>query len=131
MRQTLRSHIHYLENAIQDLRTRLSSGNLTVDELQDIELQLAQASSALEHYQKAYALELEVFGPEPPDASADHSKGGSGEPGLRPNDKKKEGLAAAGTRKRKRMCAAATIRIPVLFGNSHVGTSARCLGIAR
>ncbi len=91
MRHTLRAHIVYLENTIQSVREHLTKPGLKVDEVEDFELQLTLAESALEHYHKAYELELSVSIPEPPhkpgaewDDAARDAKSQKGE-------KKKEG----------------------------------------
>ncbi|MGB0063544.1 MAG: hypothetical protein WBP85_03790 [Terracidiphilus sp.] len=91
MRHSFRAHIVYLENTIQSVREHLTKRGLKVDEVEDLELQLTLAESALEHYHKAYALELTISSANPPhgpgadssDAERD-AKSGKGE-------KKKEG----------------------------------------
>ena len=94
MRHSLKSHIIYLENTIQDVRSRLARPDLSIDETQDLDLQLTLAESALTHYRQAYELELNVSGSEPPDQPG--SKSGGGKTGGAENstpEKKKEGLA--------------------------------------
>lgn len=71
MRHSLHSHIIYLENTIQDMRNRLTRRGLPVEEVEDLELQLSLAESALTYYRQGYALELAVTGAEPPPASAE------------------------------------------------------------
>ena len=80
MRNSLHTHIIFLENTIQSLRNRLTRPGLTIEEVEDIELQLSTSESALDHYRQAYALEARVSGPEPPNRptgseSAGESKG--------------------------------------------------------
>jgi hypothetical protein len=96
MLHPLRSHIIYLENTIQSLRDRQTSSDLTIEEIEDIELQLSLSESALDHYRRAYALELKIPGSEPPN----HPTGTEGKDGGQGGDmssviNKKEGLAAA------------------------------------
>jgi hypothetical protein len=82
MRHSLHSHLVYLENAIQDFRNQLTGAHLSVEILEDIELQLATAESALTHYRQAFALESSVSGSEPPNqpgAAKDDSGAGSPE----------------------------------------------------
>lgn len=66
MLNPLLSHMKYLENTIQDLKRRLDSPGLTIEQVEDIELQLSLSEGALDHYRKAYELELKVAGSEPP-----------------------------------------------------------------
>ena len=70
MKNSLHTHIIFLENTIQSLRNRLTRPGLTDEEIEDIELQLSTSESALDHYRKAYALEVTVSGPEPPNQSS-------------------------------------------------------------
>jgi hypothetical protein len=96
MLHPLRSHIIYLENTIQSLRDRLTRSNLTIEQVEDIELQLSLSESALDHYRQAYALELKISSSEPPN----HPTGTEGRDGGQGGEKssvikKKEGLVAA------------------------------------
>ena len=103
MRHSLKAHLVYLENRIQDASNRLARPDLTIDEIQDLELQLTLAQSALTHYRKAYELELNVSGSEPPDQPGSKS-GGGGEKGDAKNSnppKKKESLAGIGVRAKR------------------------------
>lgn len=103
MRHTLRAHIIYLENTITSVQGRLTKPGLNVDEVQDLELQLTLATSALEHYHKAYALEQSVAGPELPSRPDSESNGGTGNPKISNGEETKEGLSGAGRRLRNRM----------------------------
>ncbi len=96
MRHSLRAHIVYLENTITSVQGRLTKPGLSVDEVQDLQLQLTLAESALSHYHKAYELEQSVAGPEPP--SRADGEGSAGNPKIRNGEKKKEGLCAVGRR---------------------------------
>ncbi|KAA6465106.1 hypothetical protein DYQ86_03905 [Acidobacteria bacterium AB60] len=92
MRHSLHAHVRYLESTIENLRIRLADTPHTVEEREDLELQLTLAESALEHYRHAYALELSLSGAEPPNQPA-----GNGDQESRPSDKsrsekKKDGL---------------------------------------
>ena len=69
MLSPLQAHIKFLENTIQSLKNRLARPGLSIEEVEDIELQLSLSESALEHYHQAYALELKISGGEPPDQS--------------------------------------------------------------
>jgi len=75
--------------------------NLSLDEVQDLELQLTLAQSALEHYRKAYALELSVSGAEPPEGPDSKSEDGAGNGEHPESERKKPGLAVV-TRNRAR-----------------------------
>jgi hypothetical protein len=108
MRHSLQSHIVYLEKAVQDLRTRLSRPNLSIDELQDIELQLALAEGALAHYRHAFELEASIASPTPPDQPSGNTPGGTDSP-ENPKPKKKDGLA--GRRFRARRTAGRILRV--------------------
>ena len=110
MRHSLRAHIVYLETAIQSLRDQLTKPSLSVDQVEDFQLQLTLAESALEHYHKAYALEQSVVGPEPPNRIDADSKGETSNPKSRNGEWKKEGLSAVGRRMKNR------IRAEVLAG---------------
>jgi hypothetical protein len=52
MRHSLRTHIIFLENTIQNLRNRLTRPGLSIEEVEDIELQLSTSESALDHYRR-------------------------------------------------------------------------------
>ena len=65
----LRSHVAFLEGKIQTLRGQLAGANLTVEDVEDIELQLSLSQSALDYYRRAYELELKVAGDGPPGGS--------------------------------------------------------------
>jgi hypothetical protein len=102
MRHSLQSHIIYLENTIQDARNQLTRPDLSLDELQDLEMQLALAESAVSYYRQAYALELNVAGAEPPNDSASSNKnGGNDRPGNSNGEKKKGGALAGRTLRRR------------------------------
>ena len=96
MLNPLLSHMQYLKNTIQHLKGRLASPGLTIEEVEDIELQLSLSEDALDHYRKAYELELRVAGPEPPTAPSggENPREGRVGEGLKPG-KGKKGLAAA------------------------------------
>jgi hypothetical protein len=104
MRHSLHSHIIYLENSIQDVKNRLTRPNLTPDDTLDLQLQLSLAESALEHYRRAYELELTIADSEPPNNSAGgESNRGSESPANSKSTNKKEGLVAIEARARKRV----------------------------
>jgi hypothetical protein len=111
MRHSLQSHIIYLEVKIQNLRDRLATPHLTPDDTQELKAQIFHAGLALEHYRKAYALELSVSNPEPPDAPDNWANCGSESPGGS-KPKKKGGLARIMTRKRKKARAGCAPRMP-------------------
>jgi hypothetical protein len=90
MRHTLRAHILYLETTIQTVRDRLTKPRLSLDEVQDLELQLSLAESALEHYRQAYELELSVIGPEPPERPDGKAKSDAGRVDGRSGERKKD-----------------------------------------
>jgi hypothetical protein len=94
MRNSLQTHIIFLENTVRNVRVRLARPGLTIEEIEDIELQLSTSESALDHYRQAYALEAKVSGPEPPNQPAGSDPGGEDKsPENSPSRKKKEGLA--------------------------------------
>ena len=102
MRHSLRAHISYLETTIRSAQERLAKPRLSPDEIEDLELQLTLARSALEHYRRAYELELSVSGPEPPNRPDAQSKDGAGNGEDRSQPKTKGGLTViAGRRVRK------------------------------
>jgi hypothetical protein len=104
MRHSLHSHIIYLENKIQSLRDRLTTSRLGAEEIQVLEAQIYHAELALEHYRKAYALEISVSNPEPPDTSGPEFSDGIGaSEKLKSEKKKKEGLVAFAARARKKL----------------------------
>lgn len=103
MRHSLRAHIVYLENTITSVQNRLAKRGLSVDEVQDLQLQLTLAESALDHYHKAYELEQSVAGPEPPTRGDTESNAGAGSPKSGNGERKKEGLSGAPNRARKRL----------------------------
>ena len=112
MLNPLRSHIIYLENTIQNLRNRQTSSDLAIEEVEDIELQLSLSESALDHYRRAYALELKISGSEPPN----HPTGIEGRDGVQGGEKssamkKKEGLVAA----EAGVCRSLNLRIKKLY----------------
>lgn len=101
MRHSLQSHIIYLEEKVQSLRDRLTRAHLTTDEMQGLKAQMFHAELALEHYRKAYALELSVSSPDPPSHPEADSRG----PGAteKPKfSKKKDGLAGITARTGKK-----------------------------
>lgn len=102
MRHSLHSHIVYLENWIQTLRDRLTTGRISADEIGEIGRQLTNCELALEHYREAYALELSSSGPEMPDGAAGEAGGAAGGPGKSDAEKKKGGLTAVAARRRKK-----------------------------
>lgn len=106
MRHSLHSHIIYLEEKIQSLTDRLTEPHLTDDETQGLKAQIFHAIHALEHYRQAYALELSVSTPEPPQGPATNSNGGSHSPGNSKSENKKGDLAGAAARVRKKARAA-------------------------
>lgn len=88
----------------------MTSSRLTVDEIQDIELQMALAEGALEHYRRAYELEISVALPEPPTEPADpKGEGGSDGQGNSTGDQKKGGPAG---KKRAGRSGRKVIRMP-------------------
>ncbi len=101
MRHSLHSHIIYLENRIQTLRDRLTTGRVSADEIGEIEQQLTNCEIALEHYREAYALELSLSAPEMPDGATGEA-GGAGAPGKSDAEKKKGGLTVVAARRRKK-----------------------------
>lgn len=101
MRHSLHSHIIYLEESVQALRDRLTGPRRTPDENREIEQQLCLAELALARYREAYALELSVSEPNPPDRPGTRFNGGGG--AERSNIKySKDGLTAIDDRKRKK-----------------------------
>ena len=108
MRNSLRTHIIFLENTIQSLRNRLTRPGLSIEEAEDIELQLSTSESALDHYRKAYALEAELTVPEPPDhPSGSEPAGEDDAPEKSSSRKKNEGLprfAVAAKRQMSQQC---------------------------
>lgn len=102
MRQSLHSHVLFLESKIQTLRDRLTIGSATSEELEEVERQLANAELALEHYRKAYALELAFSGPGTPGDSGSESgnKSGGAPPGEPSNPNKTKGRLMARGRKK-------------------------------
>ena len=95
MLSPLQAHIEFLENTILSLMNRLTRSGLSIEEIEDIELQLSLSESALKHYHQAYALELKIPGGGPPDnpAGTEGSGQGQGAEKSRPI-KKNEGLVA-------------------------------------
>ena len=93
MRHSLHSHIIYLEHKIQSLRDLLTRSHLTAEEIDCLKAQIYQAELAVEHYRQAYALELSVSNPEPPDSPETRSSGGSGAAEKANSKKKNEGRA--------------------------------------
>jgi len=116
MRHSLHAHILYLENTIRSVQERLGKPRLTPDEIDDLELQLTLAESALEHYRQAYELELSVSGPEPPERPDARSKGGKGEEETPNPDKKKDGLTRSKRGAMKRSRAGAPFGFPAQLG---------------
>lgn len=96
MLNPLQSHIAFLENMVQNLRDRLTRTGLSVEEIEDIELQLSLSESALDHYRQAYALELKVTNSEPPNHPAGTEQSGESQGGSRSPSKKREGLVGIG-----------------------------------
>lgn len=110
MRHSLHSHIVYLEETIRQLKGRRTSSRLTVDEVQDIELQLAMAEGALAHYRRAFELEIKVANPESPNEPAGpEGEGGSDAPGNSTGDQKKGGPSG---KKRAGRSGRKVIRMP-------------------
>ena len=101
MRHSLQSHIIYLEKTIKSLRDRLTDLHLNQDEVLDLELQLAQAESALAHYREAYALETGVSNPEPP-AGSGSGFGNDTDDATKHSKKKNDGDAAIRTREMRK-----------------------------
>lgn len=79
MRQSLRAHVLYLDNTIRELQRRLAAPDMPAGELEDLQLQLTLAQSAVEYYRRAYELELSVSGSEPPSISGGSGGGGGDE----------------------------------------------------
>jgi hypothetical protein len=105
MQTPLQSHIKFLENTIQNLKNRMTGPGLSVEELEDIELQLSLSESALDHYRQAYELELEISGSEPPNRPAGAEDGGGSQNLDSSNPtKKKGGLVAVRVRIHQRAC---------------------------
>lgn len=102
MRYSLHSHLLYLENRIQLLSDRLTKPGLSSAEVAGLEQQIALAELALEHYRKAYALEVKVSRPEPSGSPGNEPSGGIGAPGSSASKKKRDGDAAIAVRTRKR-----------------------------
>jgi hypothetical protein len=95
MRNSLHAHIIFLENTIQSLRNRLTRPGLSIDEVEDIELQLSTSESALDHYRQAYALEAKLSGPEPPNhPNGNEPAGDEKRPEKSSSKQKDEGLVA-------------------------------------
>jgi len=104
MRHSLHSHVLYLESSIQGVRNRLNQPNLSPEELEDLNLQLTLAESALEHYRQAYALELSLSGSEPPNQPAGSGSDGGGERPEKSNpEKRNDGLVTIGAGNSKRI----------------------------
>ena len=101
----------YLENTIRTIRVRLGKSALPVEEVEDLQLQLTLAESALEHYRQAYELELSVSGPEPPQGSRSESDGGDNRAERWISDRKKDGLTLNGRRSRNKRNGAWALRI--------------------
>src|SRR5437762_2438081 len=105
MLNPLQSHIIFLENTIQSLRNRLTRPGLSVEEVEDIQLQLSLSESAFEHYSQAYALELKLSGSEPPNPPAGTEASGAAQDGQPPGPlKDKDGLVALGVFVSKKAC---------------------------
>lgn len=102
MRHSLQSHIVYLENKVQSLKDRLIKRHSTSDEIQDLKAQIFHAELALEHYRQAYALELSISNPRPPDSPGMNSADGADTPKKAESEKKKPRLSAIGARRKKR-----------------------------
>ena len=88
--------------------------NATSEELQEVERQLSKAELALEHYRKAYALELAFSGPESP-GGADYESGnrsGGAMLGDKSDPKKTKGGLA--TRRRKKALTGMRPRVAAL-----------------
>jgi hypothetical protein len=101
----------YLESTIRSIRDRLGKPVLTIDEIQDLELQLTLAESALEHYRQAYALELTVAGPEPPHNSHPESESGASMPEKRKSERNKDGLTHRARRSKSNPTRAWALRL--------------------
>lgn len=101
MRHSLHSHITYLQKKIQSLRDRLVGAHLTTDEIQDVKAQIFHAESALEHYRRAYTLEIGVSTPDPSDNSGMSPTGDGGAPERSKSDVKKKGRSAIAARAKK------------------------------
>jgi hypothetical protein len=113
MRHSLHAHIVYLENLIQDVRNRLTRPALGPAEVEDLQLQLTLAESALDHYRRAYELELSASGSTPPDTSADTNSGGNANGTDKQDPKKRSGLAAGATKRARRNPRAYIVLNPV------------------
>lgn len=97
MRDSLHEHIVFLENSIQDVKNQLTRPGLTAQEYEDLQLRMATAESALEHYRYAYSTELSLAGQEPP--SQPNSSGGTDQQ-RGPNSGPKRGSRAMLARRR-------------------------------
>jgi hypothetical protein len=112
MRHSLHAHIVYLENLIQDVRNRLTQPALGPAEVEDLQLQLTLAEGALDHYRRAYELELSASGAEPPDSSAGTNSGSSANSVEAPKTKSGDGCAARKSVVGKRVRRAHGVYIP-------------------
>lgn len=99
MRHSLRTHLIYLENSIQEAKNRLTQPGLSPIQVEDLQLQVALGESALEHYRHAYALELSLAGSEPPPADwGGNDSNANPRDGRKPKPQKPEAVV---TRKRR------------------------------
>jgi len=114
----------YLENTIRSIRDRLDKPPLSVDEVEDLELQLTLAESALEHYRQAYELELSVSGPEPPHSSGSASENGATRLEKRMSERRKDGLSLRARRSRNKRAAGWATCLPRIPGRDAYSSKA-------
>lgn len=103
MRHSLHSHISFLQDKIQSLRERLTNSHPSAEEIQEIKAQIFHAESALEHYRRAYALEIGVSSPDPSDSTGMNSACGGGAPETSKSQEKKRGRSAIAARAKKKV----------------------------
>lgn len=116
MRHSLHSHIMYLSNKVQSLKDRMTRSYVSADEIEDLKAQIFHAELALDHYRRAYELELGISSPEPPDNSETSSDSGNGTPQKPKSGDKKRGRSSIAVR--------AKIRVRRLPGSAAYGESA-------
>lgn len=126
MRHSLQSHITYLEKLITEVGDRLTQPGLTVEEVEDLRLQLFSAQGALEHYRQAYALELSAAGSEPQPSSGDgKSSNGARTPGKSNTGRAKAARVIPGTRLRRGGARVKNIAIALGVSTSRAKTHTR------
>lgn len=116
MRHSLRTHILFLENTIESLRNGLTCPGLSIEEVEEIKLQLSTSESALEHYRKANALEAELTVPESPNhPSGSEPAGGDERPDKSSSRNNNEGQARFAVTAKRRCRSKAGPWLPVSF----------------